>query len=132
MVITNHGDRKSPFSRVVPLPNGRFMAEIHGCDLITTYIQWDDHPSRGSIFIPPFISLLTTWATRLGRVKKPSKMEVKSRPTDRMSKDTLPETNIFAEKQRLEYDRWVVVSNIFYFHPYLGKIPILTNIFQRG
>ena len=22
--------------------------------------------------------------------------------------------------------------NVFYFHPYLGKIPILTNIFQRG
>ena len=29
-------------------------------------------------------------------------------------------------------DDWLVVSNIFYFHPYLGKIPILTNIFQRG
>ena len=28
--------------------------------------------------------------------------------------------------------KWVVVSNIFYVHPYLGKIPILTNIFQRG
>ena len=27
---------------------------------------------------------------------------------------------------------WVVVSNIFYFHHYLGKIPNLTNIFQRG
>ena len=27
---------------------------------------------------------------------------------------------------------WVVVSNIFDFHPYLGKIPILTNIFQMG
>jgi len=27
---------------------------------------------------------------------------------------------------------WVVVSNIFYFHPYLGKIPILTDSFQRG
>ena len=27
---------------------------------------------------------------------------------------------------------WLGVSNIFYFHPYLGKIPILTNIFQRG
>ena len=27
---------------------------------------------------------------------------------------------------------WVVVSNIFYFHPYLGKIPILANIFQMG
>ena len=26
----------------------------------------------------------------------------------------------------------VVVSKIFYFHPYLGKIPILTNIFQLG
>ena len=27
---------------------------------------------------------------------------------------------------------WVVVSSILYIHPYLGKIPILTNIFQRG
>ena len=27
---------------------------------------------------------------------------------------------------------WVVVSNMFYVHPYLGKIPILTNIFQMG
>ena len=27
---------------------------------------------------------------------------------------------------------WVVVSNIFYFHPYLGKWSNLTNIFQGG
>ena len=27
---------------------------------------------------------------------------------------------------------WVVVSNIFYFHPYLGMISNLTNIFQLG
>ena len=27
---------------------------------------------------------------------------------------------------------WLVVSNIFYVHPYLGKIPILTNIFSIG
>ena len=27
---------------------------------------------------------------------------------------------------------WLVVSNIFYFHPYLGKISILTHIFQMG
>ena len=27
---------------------------------------------------------------------------------------------------------WVVVSNIFYCHTYLEKIPILTNIFQMG
>ena len=26
----------------------------------------------------------------------------------------------------------MVVSNILYFHPCLGKIPILTNIFQLG
>ena len=26
----------------------------------------------------------------------------------------------------------MVVSKSFYFHPYLGKIPILTNIFQMG
>ena len=30
------------------------------------------------------------------------------------------------------YFFWVVVSNIFYFQPYLGKIPNLTNIFERG
>ena len=29
-------------------------------------------------------------------------------------------------------DNWVVVSNIFYFHPYLGRISNLTNIFQMG
>ena len=33
---------------------------------------------------------------------------------------------------RLVKHHWLVVSNIFYFHPYLGKIPILTNIFQMG
>ena len=27
---------------------------------------------------------------------------------------------------------WVVLLKIFYFHPYLGKIPILTNSFQMG
>ena len=27
---------------------------------------------------------------------------------------------------------WVVVRDNFYFHPYLGKIPFLTDIFQMG
>jgi len=27
---------------------------------------------------------------------------------------------------------WFQLSNIFYFHPYLGKISILTNIFEMG
>ena len=33
---------------------------------------------------------------------------------------------------RNEMTNWMVVSNVFYFHPYLGKVSILTNIFQRG
>ena len=35
----------SPLSRVVPLTNGRFMAYKWG--LLTTYIHWDDPPSKG-------------------------------------------------------------------------------------
>ena len=30
------------------------------------------------------------------------------------------------------YHFWVVVSNIYYVHPYLGKWSNLTNIFQMG
>ena len=30
----------------------------------------------------------------------------------------------------LQEQNWVVVSNIFYVHPYLGRIPILTSTFQ--
>ena len=38
-----------------------------------------------------------------------------------------------ATAEKLNHDmNWVVVSNIFYFHPYLGKIPMLTNILQMG
>ena len=35
-------------------------------------------------------------------------------------------------KKYLETENWVVGSNIFYFQPYSGKIPILTNIFSDG
>ena len=39
------------------------------------------------------------------------------------------ELNIYpTERKKKEHHR----PNIFYFHPYLGKIPILTNIFQMG
>ena len=37
-----------------------------------------------------------------------------------------------SQKRRLSVSFWVVVSNIFYFHPYLGKWSNLTNIFQMG
>ena len=37
----------SPLSRVVPLPNGRFMAYKRG--LLSTYDTWDDPPSGMAI-----------------------------------------------------------------------------------
>ena len=38
----------------------------------------------------------------------------------------------WSKKNWYRVNIWVVVSNIFYFHPYLGKIPVLTNMFERG
>ena len=40
-LITMHGHRKSPKNRAGPLPNGRFMAEKHGGDPITTCDTWE-------------------------------------------------------------------------------------------
>ena len=50
----------------------------------------------------------------------------------RICEDNSLVMNFLQTMIRIIYYIWVVVSNIFYFHPYLGKIPILTNIFQRG
>ena len=43
-------------------------------------------------------------------------------------------TKAFVENLQFEVGEhvWLVVSNIFYVHPYLGKIPIWPNIFQLG
>ena len=48
-------------------------------------------------------------------------------------------TKVFAPSKRwlfgiffIKSNYQVVVSNIFYFHPYLGKISNLTNLLQRG
>ena len=41
-------------------------------------------------------------------------------------------TGFFGGQNSIKFDYSVVASNIFYFHPYSGKIPILTNIFQMG
>ena len=43
--------------------------------------------------------------------------------------ELLPQMKVPKGLRRIHY---VVVSNIFYFHPYFGKIPSLTNIFQIG
>ena len=46
---------------------------------------------------------------------------------DTMEVDQFQEFDCYCSKQD-----WVAVSNIFYCHPYLGKIPMVTNIFQMG
>ena len=48
---------------------------------------------------------------------------------------TNPNRKIILKNRWVEFQKgsWVVVSNMFsYFHPYLGKISNLTNIFQMG
>ncbi len=41
-----------------------------------------------------------------------------------------PEGRWMDPKNRMALIIWVVVSNIFYFHPYLGKIPIWLIFFK--
>ena len=41
-------------------------------------------------------------------------------------------TGFLGWQNSIKFDYSVVASNIFYFHPYLGKIPILTDSFQMG
>ena len=63
-------------------------------------------------------------------------------PHNQVPRSKATSTRSFAEARELhEYATkpafaggvfWLVVSNIFHLHPYLGKIPILTNIFQMG
>ena len=38
----------------------------------------------------------------------------------------------YSQLRNMRIKNWVVVSNIFYFHPHLGKWSKLTNIFQLG
>ena len=98
------------------------------------------HEDRGSLVV-------LLWAHNIKIIGQ------KLEKPDESWKWQLPENLFFAEKMgfgflvsRLQFPGesllekhslkliWLVVSNIFYFHPNLGKIPILTNtgIFQMG
>ena len=60
-------------------------------------------------------------------------MDVHGVPWSKHRRVSLPPFGAKKENWSSEQNTgWVVVSNIFYFHPYLGKIPILTIIFERG
>ena len=64
----------------------------------------------------------------------PQKKSVAGRASLAVGKDGMPEDSR-AQMERIETWRikfLVGVFNMFYLHPYLGKIPILTNIFQRA
>ena len=55
----NHGDRKSPNSGKVPLPNGIFIAYKWGWSVIlTTYKSWDDPPNT---YPPSVTSHVEVW-----------------------------------------------------------------------
>ena len=41
-------------------------------------------------------------------------------------------TGFLGWQNSIKFDYSVVASKFFYFHPYLGKIPILTDSFQMG
>ena len=75
-----------------------------------------------------------TLSTRIVKMALDSRSQARF-PLDPSANDSMwfvrfssPETDLSLPKMTF----WVVVSNIFYFYPYLGKIPILTNIFQVG
>ena len=57
-VVNNHGDRIRPLriGLFCFLPNGRTSWLINGCDPITTYIHWDDPPSRSATHVPGSIN----------------------------------------------------------------------------
>ena len=108
-------------------PIGRFIAPTMRFSL--------QHPERGvhldlvcrTLFSPrrsmdtkPALSRNGMWSTNIQNIHS-EKFGKASRAT---------KGGLFKEKPFYHY--WLVVSNIFYFHPYLGKVSILTNIFQTG
>ena len=70
------------------------------------------------------------WTHLCQSLQAPGKKKVSRLPVGPWALlDRLP-CQTFGAYFRLVITIWVVVSNIFYFHPYLGKIPILTNFFK--
>ena len=57
--------------------------------------------------------------------RSPNFLQAKYHPTKPTNQECLENTPLRAMI-------WVVVSNVFYFHPYLGRWSILTHIFQMG
>ena len=87
---------------------------------------------------------LETWIAKTQQIRTDSFLGLKKNRNHLFEVVPLPEPNIAPESFKDEfpfgafrpilrgYDVLDGGFNIFYFHPYLGKIPILTNIFSDG
>ncbi len=74
----------------------------------------------------------TTCCMQQCRYAIPATAQDSTDASPQISFDALRRAMVGCSKDKIGVVNWLVVSNIFYFHPYLGKISILTNIFQRG
>ena len=85
-----------------------FLFRVLCCLFFTTCFWGHFQPNQITLVLPALASLM-------GR-----------------QKETVTTVEVLCAK-RLQKEDWVVATQIFFiFHPYLGKIPILTNIFQIG
>ena len=98
------------------------------------------HPTlfkHAELMINPFLHMLMTFmCKKCMKVDKTSRMALQNLEIGNAleikpnCKDGTTSTMFFLRLECILYR--VLVSNVFYFHPCLGKIPILTSIFQRG
>ena len=104
--------KKMPHIAPLPPPLTSYFAILHG--------QAKQHPLSQSpgVFRFFFVFFCDRWTRRETASRHPTNW------TEKLEGTQVGETN--------HQDDWLVVSNMFYFHPYLGKIPILTYIFQMG
>ena len=97
------------------------------------------HPTlfkHAELMINPFLHMLMMFmCKKCMKVDKTSRMALQNLEIGNAleikpnCKDGTTSTMFFLRLECILYR--VLVSNIFYFHPCLGKIPILTSIFQR-
>jgi len=104
-------------------------------------------PSKHQKVATSSISDASKFEALAARVEKPVNQALAARPTGILGDEPMPaahdqkvselESRLKAlesavSRNHQEQQISMVVSNIVYFHPYWGKIPNLTNIFQMG
>ena len=111
----------------------------HGVGWFWKLLRWKDTMFQVSVIVRS--CALAEWSleANVGRWQFFSQLVMKpgwwrSWSTTGISGTRFPGWKCLCLKKRhhLEFCSWLVVSNIFYFHPYLGKWSNLTNIFQMG